>query len=198
MISGVDPQDSAVVVGAHWLIEMQFTTGTVRRTTAPIDVVALGNTWAGTGGALEVGDMTESASGSTDKLQISLNIVDTAMIAASMGSVETYRGRPVLLYLQLLNEAFVPVGTPKLRWRGYMEPVQIERSARPPGEDGQSSGRIVLPCSRAGLARSRNATGLRLTYAQQVARYSDDLGLRYVRQLIEKPALWLSKRFQQQ
>ena len=105
-----------------------------------------------------------------------------------------YRGRPVRLYLQLFTEAFAPVGTKVHRWTGTMEPVRITRRTQ---AGGPSSGRIEMPCTRNGMARARNYQGLRLTHAQQQVTYPADLGLEYLQALIEKPALWLSKRFQE-
>ena len=62
---------------------------------------------------------------------------------------------------------------------------------------GSISGAIKLICSRSGANRARAGTGLRLTHAQQVARYPGDNGCEYIQTLVDKPAQWLSKRFQQ-
>jgi hypothetical protein len=79
-----------------------------------------------------------------------------------------------------------------------MDRVTVERKPPDALAGGGSAGRLNLECSRAGMARARNLHGLRLTDAQQQHLYSGDLGLQYVQTLIEKPSLWLSKRFQQQ
>jgi hypothetical protein len=119
------------------------------------------------------------------------------MLAAVLGSASTYRGRAARLSLQLFDEAFAPVGSPVPRWSGYMEPVKVTRRAATPDDGGGGGGRIELPCNRAGMARARNYQGLRHTNAQQLVRYPGDRGLEYMQALIEAPALWLSKQFQE-
>lgn len=197
MISMGSTQHLQAVCGAHWLVELDFSTGIVRGTTAPIDVTASGNTYTGLGSFLSVGPVRESEDSAADRITISIPVVNSAMLAATLGDAGTYRGRAARLYLQLFDEAFVPVGPRVARWSGYMEPVRITRSPAGLG-DGNASGTIELPCQRAGMARARNYQGLRITHAQQQARYPGDLGLQYMQALIEQPALWLSKRFQEQ
>ena len=75
-----------------------------------------------------------------------------------------------------------------------MNPAKVTRG----GAGGENNGRVEIPCSRYGMARARNYQGLRHTHAQQQLRFPGDVGLQYMQDLIEKPALWLSKRFQEQ
>lgn len=197
MISMGGSQHLQAVCGAQWLVELDFSTGMIRATTAPVDVTASGNTYTGLGSFLSVGAVRESEDSAAERITISIPVVNTAMLAATMGLASTYRGRAARLYLQLFDEQFQPVGPRVARWSGYMEPVRITRSAASLGS-GSGSGTIELPCQRAGMARARNYQGLRITHAQQLARYPGDLGLQYMQGLIEQPALWLSKRFQEQ
>ena len=118
------------------------------------------------------------------------------MLAAALGNVSNYRGRAARLWLQLFDEQFAPAGAPVLRWAGVVDKVQVSRQRSAP-TGGPSTGRIELQCSRAGMARARNAPGLRLNDAQQRAAYAGDRGLEYVAKLIDTPALWLTKRFQE-
>lgn len=189
-----DNQVATGVVGAHWLVDLDFSGGMQRVTTAPVNVTAGGNPYTGLGSLLEIAPLNESEDAGTDKLVLSLPVVNAAMLAATIGDAGTYRGRAVTLHLQLFSETFAPVGDPVKRWKGYMNPVRVSRSTR---VDGVGSGRIELPCNRAGMARARHAQGLRHTHAQQQLRYSGDLGLEYMQALIEKPSLWLSKKFQE-
>lgn len=186
----------APVRGAAWLGELAFTSGTAYFTTAPVSVAWAGNTYLALGTFADVGNLQESADSAAERLSLSLSVVNNAMLALAMGDAATYRGRRARLYLQLFDEQFQPAGAPLLRWQGYMDKLQIERAA---GDDSGSGagGRITMQCTRAGMARARRAEGLRHTDAQQQSRYPGDTGLRYVRTLIERPSLWLSKRFQE-
>lgn len=189
-----DAQVATGVVGCHWLVEMDFLSGTQRLTTAPVNVVVSSTTYTGLGKLMQVAPLAESEDNTAAKLVISATVVDSALFAAVLGPATEYRGRPVRLYLQLFTEGFAPVGTKVHRWTGTMEPVRITRRVQ---AGGPSSGRIEMPCTRNGMSRARNYQGLRLTHAQQQAIYPADLGLEYLQALIEKPTLWLSKRFQE-
>lgn len=197
MITMGATQHTAAVCGVHWLAELDFSGGTVYLTTAPVDITAGGHAYAGLGAQLAVSALTESEDTAPERITLSVPVVDTGMLAAVLGPASTYRGRSARLYLQLFDEAFVPVSSRVHRWSGYMEPVKVTRKAGTPDGGGGGSGRIELPCQRAGMARARNYHGLRHAHAQQLLRYPGDLGLQYMQALIEAPALWLSKRFQE-
>lgn len=188
---------AASVRGVAWLAALDFSGGMLRLASWPVDVSSGGNTYLGVGRLFDVANIHESADSAAERLSLSFTAVDTALLALAVADPTTYRGRVATLHLQVFDDAYQPAGAAVLRWRGYMDKMQISRQSA----DGQStagnSGRIELVCSRAGMARARNADGLRLTDAQQQARYPGDTGLRYVRTLIEQPTLWLSKRFQQ-
>ena len=199
MITMGTTQHQQAVGGVAWLVELAFTSGTLRYTTAPVTVTEGGHDWLGWGAVVTVGNVTESEEVLGDAIVLGLSIVDQALIAASLGNVGNYRGRPATLYLQLLDATFRPAGAKVRRWAGVMDRVEIKRTAgdMEGGAGGDSSGVIELRCSRVGVARMRNAGGLRLTQEQPQRRYPGDTGLQYVRTLIEQPSLWLSKRFQE-
>lgn len=185
---------AAGVRGVAWLAELDFASGTLYYTTAPLSLVISGHTYVGLGALAEVSPIAESEDTAADKITLSLSLVSTAMLAAAIGNVDDYRGRAARLYLQLFDDAYQPAGAPVQRWTGYMDRVQVTRSRS--GGDGASAGRIELECSRAGMPRARNARGLRLTHAQQQLLYPADRGLEYLQTLVEQPTLWLSKDFQ--
>ena len=192
---GVDG-DAQLASGRYasaYLVEMRFASGTLYLCTLPIAVPVAGNTYTGLGRLLRVDPIATSEDGRADKVKISLSITDDAVLAAVLGNVAGYRGRRVVIWMQLFTDTFKPVGQRSLEWQGYMEPVSITRSA---GQGG-ITGRIEMPCTRAGLPRSRNSQGLRVTHAQQQQRYAGDLFCQYIQALVEQPYTWLSKRFQE-
>lgn len=183
--------------GVAWLIELDFAIGTQAYTTAPVDVTSGGVTYQGFSTLADVSGVSESEDSADTKVTLGFSVVSQAVLAATIGSVESYRGNPARLYLQMFDAGFAPVGAKIKRWSGYMDKVAVNRTRSSPS-GGDSLGRIELQCSRAGLARARNFKGLRLTNAQQQHRHPGDTGLRYVQTLLEQPSVWLSKRFQQQ
>lgn len=188
-----DAQLASGRYASAYLVDMLFAGGTLNLCTLPIPVQANGNTYTGLGQFLQVDVVSVSEDGKADKINLSLGITNEAMLANVLGNVAGYRGRRVRIWLAAFSDTFVPKGTPALEWQGFMEPVQISRSL---GAQG-ITGRIKMPCTRAGLARSRNAQGLRVTHAQRLALYPGDLGCEYLATLMEQPTTWLTKRFQE-
>jgi hypothetical protein len=188
-------QHESAVVGVHWLLELDFSGGTSYLTTAPLDVDTGAHIYVSK--QIAVSSVSESEDASAERVTISVPVVDSSILALVLGAATTYRGRAARLYLQLFDAEFVPTGSPVLRWSGYMEPVRITRKTSNPEQPGGGTGRIEMSLQRAGMARARNNQGQRHTHQQQSLRYPGDLGLEYMQALIEAPALWLSKRFQE-
>lgn len=198
MITMGTTQHTAAVAGVAWLLQLDFSTGTTYLTTAPQTLITGGNIYTGLGALVSVGNLKESADSSAEKITLSLAVASAAMLALALGNVEGYRGRAVRLYLQLFDAQFAPVASPLQRWSGSMDKVQITRQPAEAGSPGAGGGSIDLQCSRSGMARARYYQGLRLTHQQHQSRWAGDTGLQYARTLIEQPALWLSRRFQEQ
>ena len=189
------------VRGAVYLVEMDFTTGnsvnTIRYTNAPVNIPAGGKVFIGLNNLVGISNMTESEANSAEKMTFSFSVVNQAMLALTLGGVDTYRGKPIRMYLQLMDQNFQPDGAPIRRWSGYMDRVQISRQKSSP-DGGGSTGKIEMICSRSGMARARNYQGLRLTHTQHQHTNPGDNGLEYMQNLIEQPSTWLSKKFQTQ
>jgi hypothetical protein len=180
--------------GGQWLVELDFVSGTVYFTTAAVPIVYGGNTYAAYGSVLSIASVSESEDVSNDKYAISF-WASQAMVAATLASVESYRGRLARLYWQVTDANAIPVDAPTHRFTGRMEPARIVHE--PATKDRPARSRVEVSLSRSGVNRSRNYQGLRLTSAQQQSLFPGDRGLEYIPTLIEKPTQWLSKRFQE-
>lgn len=176
--------------GVAWLVDMDFSTGMVRVTTAPVNVVDGGNTYTGVGNIGTVSEIKESGDTGDQKVTVGISVANSAYLASVLGNVANYRNRAITISLGIFDDKFQLVGSKVPRWSGRMEKVNIKRN-----KDG---GTVEMECCRTGMPRSRVAQGLRLSHAQQQLLFPGDMGLQYIRTLIEKPTLWLSKRFQQQ
>lgn len=186
--------------GECYLIELDFTGGTLRYTTwgdtltAVVDGVS--STYIGLGAALAVSALKESADTAADQLTVSLSLANASTLSAALGAVETYRNRPMRIYLQLLDERGVIDGTAVRRFTGVMDKVGVAVEAD--SSTGQHTGRVDLFCSRRGMARVRHAEGERLSHEQQAQRFPGDRGLEFLTEMINKPRTWLSVAFQRQ
>lgn len=194
LTSGQSDRFNASVRGLTLLVDLEFASGTQYLTTFGSPIVANGHTYTAIGNLLSVSDFRESEVLSTDKLSIKLSLVNTAMLAYVVGPASEYRNRSVRIYAQLLDDKWVPVELPILRWTGIMDKVRVTR--RTSKTEG-SSGDVELVCQRSGLARFRNVLGFRMSDAQQQSDYPGDLGLEYTEQLLTDPPVWMSKRFQE-
>jgi len=184
------------VRGAAFLVTLDFLSGLQRYTTWPHNLIVSGNTYIGIGGLGNIAPVNESDDTKTDRLILSLTIVNSGLIAAAVGAASEYRGRAVTISLQLLDSTFIPSGAAVLRWAGVMDKIRITRNSTKL-EDGVNSGTIDLECARLGMIRVRNSDGLRLTGAQRRILFPGELGLDYIPQLLERPQMWLSKKFQE-
>lgn len=189
--SGFTSAADSAAVGVLALVELAFTSGTLRYTNFPLDVTALGYTWTGIGAIGSIGEIRESEDGAGEKLTVGLSQVASANLAAALGNVETYQGRDAKVYVAMLDGPTLQVaGTPLLRFAGFMDQVRIER-----GQDGTAS--ILLDLVTLSADVRANASGLRLSNAQHQAEHPGERGFEYITDLIGRPQLWLSKTFQQ-
>jgi hypothetical protein len=196
----LDSTQTAVVTssayGLQILADLEFQSAGVPSplyfTTNVMDIAANGHTYIGRGNLFDVQGLGESENSADEKLGLSMSLVNTALLAAAMGDATNYRNRVARLYYQFVDGTHIAKGLPIYFWRGYMDSVNIERQ---PASDGPSTGRVVLTCRRAGLARSRRADGLRLSDAQHQATYAGDKGYEYIQTLLERPTPIITKRY---
>lgn len=196
----LDAQQQALfasnAAGLIHLIELDFAQGTQYVTSFNLALQIGAVLYRPAGSLVQVGAIKHTLETDTQSTEISLSVAEKSLLAMALGNVEQYRGRQARILLQPMDEKFRLVGAPREYFSGEMEPVQIDRTS--PGPDGGDvTGAIKLPVTRAGLSRARNQDPLRLTDAQQKADYPGDRGLEGQRELIDKPALWISKRFQE-
>lgn len=186
-----DSAASSQALGALYLIELAFTSGTLRLTNWPMDMTVLGFTWTGIGAVSQVGELRESEDGQYQKLTIGLTQVQNSYLALALGSAETYQDRDALIRVAVINaETLQITGAPILRFAGKMDLVRIERDAE------SNTGKVLLDLIAGAYNVRSNPAGLRMNQAQHSARKPGETGFRYVQDLIARPQSWLSAAFQ--
>jgi hypothetical protein len=184
--------------GMHWLVECDFSTGTVYYTTSSIDCVSPnGHTYTGLGSYLHVEDVQETSKPDTGTINLRLGIVNKAMLAFLSGDQSVYRGRDIRMRAQFFNGNFKPIGQPILRWSGAMDTAKVIRD-KPNASNGQTYGYIEIPCLRHGFERARNRKGMRMTHERQQLLHPGDLFFQHMKGLVETPSPWLTIAFQKQ
>lgn len=177
--------------GVALLAEMQFTTGTKRYGTWGGYLFALGFEWEYLPGLVSIGAVQEAENIEYPAIDLTLAIPDPSILALAVGSEKTYRGRPIRLYMAIMDDVFRLVDDPQLIYVGVMDQVQMETP------DGAGSpGSLIMRCEQPGKD-SRNAMSQRLTNQQQSKRFPGDTGLSRMAELSGGPQTWLTKKFQQ-
>jgi len=176
-----------------YFVEFQFASGTQRVCTFNMSYDWNGHTWLGLGMIGDISPIEQGGGAAPKALKFVLSAADPALIALAAGPADEYRRRKVKMWFCPLDENYRMIGEPELCWSGTMSTMAIEVPAAKPGETANST--IGLQCETAanGLRRPAN---FRLNPAQHKQRYPGDLGCDYLPDLIARPALWLSKKFQ--
>lgn len=175
------------VVRAAYFLELQFQGGTSRLCNFNQTITWGGYDWSGLGQVLSLGNVEAAEGADPRALSVTIAAAQSAWLAAAVGPVEEYRGRPAALYMAPLDENYKLVGTPVLAWRGIMDTVAI-------GIDGDE-GSVQIKCETAAYALKRRPV-YRINAAQHKLRYPGETGLDYLIDLLANPKLWLSRRFQ--
>lgn len=190
-MSAVDDQLASLQVPAAYFAEMDFVDGMIRLTTWNANIIWGGFTWSGLGALASVSKVATSERPQYPAVDFTLGVQNPTILGLARGNVENYRGRDVNLYRYILSDANTYLGDPELIWAGEMSQVRIDT-----GDGKNKAASISLRCEQRGRAQ-RNSTSLRLVSAQQEQRFPGDTALRRKEELIGKPQLWLSKKFQQ-
>lgn len=177
--------------GVLLLLQLDFKTGTQRFTNWSHSLDYFGFTWTGLGAVVGVSAVQQTEDLQYPAVDVQLNVANGSLLSLALGSPAPYRGQPITIWQSLLDDALQPAGDPEVIWAGLMDQVRFSTG------DGEKAGcSIVMRCEMPGRD-GRAAQSLRLTHAQQVARYPGDTGLSRIEQLAGQPQVWLSKRFQQ-
>lgn len=183
-----DTELAKSVTRTVYFVEFYFAGGTSRLCTANQALTWGGYTWSGVGSLGTIGTVEESDGLEAKALTFTINAAQSSWMALAIGSVDEYRGRAAKMYMCPLDESFVMVGTPVQCWSGLMDMVSVGLN--------ENSGTITLKCETSAYGLKRRQP-FRLNAAQQKKDNPTDTGFDYLNDLIAKPSVWLSARFQQ-
>lgn len=186
--------------GEAYLIDLYFADGTYRLTTWTVDLARLTPegvtaTYTALGPQLAISQISASEDAGPGQVTLSIPLAP-GMVSATLGSVESYRGRRARIRYQVMHpETLQPIGAPVPLYVGEMQPVKVPRTS-PSSVGGSVGGRIEMQLTRAGTSNARRKDGARLTDAQQQQRHPGDRGLEYVQALVRGETPWLTVAFQ--
>lgn len=171
-----------------YFVELQLSTGTQRISTFNQSITWGGNTWSGFGQLINISQVQEEEGSEAKNINITVVAAESAWLALAVGPVEEYRGRTMKMYMCPMDKSFTLVGTPVQVWRGTMDLVVISI-------DENGEGNVNIQCETSAFSLKRRPV-FRINAAQQKQKYPTDTGFDYLVDLIAKPQLWLSKKFQ--
>lgn len=143
------------------LVRFDFVSETMYAWNGDYNLIIDGNTYHPMHGLMKIDGLGVSSSAESQAVTLSMNGVDSDLLALCIEQTPEANQQLITLYVQLFDEDWQLVGTPVPVWWGFMQPPRIDRSAMS-GIDG-SQQLIKISAENAFFNRSRPPYG----------RYSD-------------------------
>lgn len=106
-----------------YLVELDFSSGFVRFTTAPFDIVHQSNTYKGVGDVAGISAISETVEGRVNKVTLSLSGVKTSLISTALN--DDWRWRKGTIFKAFIDDQNAVVDTPHIRFQGWMDSMPI-------------------------------------------------------------------------
>lgn len=178
LTSAVETALDQPVIARRLLVELEFTSGIVRYWDGLGDLSALGETWTGVGRLGSVDALSEEVGLTAQGAKLGLTIIPTDEIpdapdqVLNITSTEEYQGRPVTIYVALIDlSTLTAIVDPFPRFRGY---IDVMTEAEMPG-----SARIELTAENRLIDLERPSTRT-YTPEDHKAVYPNDTFFDYV------------------
>jgi len=169
---------TADVVRPILLIELEFSDGTVRYTTADRDVVYDSNTYTAAGHFASISAFEEGTELEAHSITVGINGVPSANLSLALG--ETYQNRTGTVYLGFLDSSYALIADPFVAFKGRMNSMDISL--------GKTASVQLTIQSR--LVDWDKARIRRYTNEDQQNFFTGDKGLEFVNEMVEKDLIW--------
>lgn len=169
-------------VGLALLVEMDFASGMLYATSAPIDIEWDGNTYLG---GRQVGvEEVKDQGGEVQGLRFSLSGVPSEMVSLALS--ESLQGRSVVLRAALLDPDTQAIGQVLQLWAGTMDQMPVKH--------GPETSAITVTAEHLGMRFARPKP-LRYSDSDQRRLYPADRSLEYLVQQAQHQDVWPSAEF---
>lgn len=176
---GVTAELSGSTIYPVLLVELQFTSGTVRLWSGIGPLSWNSQTWTGAGNFGGVSPIAETAGFAANGVSLTLSGIPSWALSIAMG--EYTQNRPAIIRLGFLTAAGAVVADPFVVFQGRTDTMQID--------EGPDTSTITVQCeSRAIFARRSGER--RWTDQEQRVDYPDDGGFRYVAAIQDRQLNW--------
>lgn len=169
-------------LGLALLAEMDFASGMLYATSAPIDIAWNGNTYLG---GRQVGvEEVKDQGGEVQGLRFNLSGVPSEMIALALA--ESLQGRSVVLRVALLDPDTHAIGDVLQIWSGSMDQMPVRHGAQ--------TSSITVTAEHRGIAFARPKP-LRYSDADQRRVFPGDRALEFLISQAQQPDIWPSAEY---
>jgi hypothetical protein len=169
---------AAAVVRPVLLIELEFSDGTVRYTTADRDVTYDSNNYDAAGHFASISQVMEGTELEANRIIVGINGVPSANISLAIG--QTYQNRPATVYLGFLDANYALVADPFIAFKGRMDSMDIELGKTASIQVGIES--RLVDWDKARIRRYTNE--------DQQNYFAGDKGLEFMNEMVDKQLVW--------
>jgi len=168
----------ADVVYPRWFAEMEFDSGTLRLWTGTGEISWNGEDWTGAGSLLNISLPEETQDLTAGSLTGTLvNVPDIRSLALN----QDFSGRPVRVWLALLNADHTVISDPVQAFSGKMDTMPVNMDPQKP---------VIQLTAESDLALLSKASLRRCTHEDQQLDYPGDMFFEFVDQMQDRSIPW--------
>ena len=170
---------TADVVHPLYLLDMEFSSGSLYLWTGSGDLAFGSNTYVGVGDLLSIGSVQESADLTANGATVSLSGVKTSLL--NLARDEPYQGRPLTIRLGAFDDNGDIIATPVIMFSGFMDVMTIS--------DSGDTSAITVTAENKLIAFQKTAVR-RYTAEDQKIDHPSDKGFEFVTAIQQLQIFW--------
>ena len=165
-----------------FLVEAEFSSGTIRVWTGPGDITWNSQTWTGVGDLGGISEIIEGTALRANNVVLQLSGIPQAMALKALDEVRY--GKPATIWFGALDSNGAVVADPFLAFQGTIDSAELVEGAE------FSTMKVNIENEAVSLQNPRER---RLTDEDQQQEYPGDVGFEFVPKLQEKNVMWGGK-----
>lgn len=170
---------TAELVRPIYLIDMEFSSGSIYLWSGLGDLTYNSNTYLGAGDLLSIGSIQETAELTANGATVTLGGIKQSLL--SLARDEPYQGRPLIIRLGAFDENGDLIASPVILFSGFMDVMTIA--------DSGDTSTITVTVENKLIAFQRTAVR-RYTAEDQKIEHPTDKGFEFVAKIQEKEIIW--------
>lgn len=170
---------TAELVRPIYLVDMEFSSGSIYLWSGMGDLTYNSNTYLGAGDLLSIGSIQETAELTANGATITLGGIKQSLL--TLARDEPYQGRPLIIRLGAFDESGDLIASPVILFSGFMDVMTIA--------DSGDTSTITVTVENKLIAFQRTAVR-RYTAEDQKIEHPTDKGFEFVAKIQEKEIIW--------